>query len=546
MPRIALSIRAQLLLVLTVFLALPWLGYEYVRELERVLRDAQERTLAGTAQAVATALHDRPRLFAQTPDPIASFARERAEGRNAGSGVSLPPSASPEIAQIIEGLSRTTARIWVVDRDGVVLARAGTLKPPTAPRIPGSFWEQVGGATIGRLYTLVLDQPTDDFSDDAATRGAPRGRAVEGALAGILMTERRPTSDGMATLVSAAHPVWVGDQVRGVVIVEETANAVVAERNRAFERLFNIVLAVLLVGSLALTAYATWLSARIRRLRDAAERAIDEHGRVRAPFVATAAGDEIGDLSRSFSSVLARLSEHAGYQEKMASRLSHELRTPIAVVRSSLDNLKAASMPMDARVYMDRAQEGLTRLTQILTRMTEATRLEQSLVEVERERFDLVPVVTGCIEGFRLVYPAARIEYTPQAGPLLVEGSPDLIAQMLDKLVTNAVEFAQDRTIEVRLDADGVRVQLVVANDGPPVPEGLEGRLFESTVSVRPGGDSADPHLGLGLYIVRLIAQFHRGAARVANKPEGTGVVVTVTLPLAARGQRAGVRADQG
>ena len=64
---IALGIRAQLLLVLTVFLAIPWLGYEYVRELERFLRDAQERTLAGTAQAVATALHDRPRLFEANP-----------------------------------------------------------------------------------------------------------------------------------------------------------------------------------------------------------------------------------------------------------------------------------------------------------------------------------------------------------------------------------------------------------------------------------------------------------------------------------------------
>src|SRR5262249_16163453 len=128
MPRVALSIRAQLLLVLTVFLALPWLGVEYVRELERVLRDAQERTLAGTAPAVATALHTRPRLLATPADPIASFARERADGRTA-TGISLPPSASPEIAQIIEGLSRTTARIWVIDRSGTVLARAGTLLP---------------------------------------------------------------------------------------------------------------------------------------------------------------------------------------------------------------------------------------------------------------------------------------------------------------------------------------------------------------------------------------------------------------------------------
>ena len=73
---------------------------------------------------------------------------------------------------------------------------------------------------------------------------------------------------------------------------------------------------------------------------------------MRAPFAATAAGDEIGDLSRSFASVLARLSEYASYQEKMASRLSHELRTPIAVVRSSLDNLKAAPLPRRrARVH---------------------------------------------------------------------------------------------------------------------------------------------------------------------------------------------------
>ena len=130
LPRIALSIRAQLLLVLTVFLALPWLGVEYVRELERVLRDAQERTLAGTAQAVATALHDRPRLFALPPDPIASFARERGNDR-ADAGGSLPPSASPEIAQIIEGLSRTTARIWV-DRPRRHGARARRLAEAAA------------------------------------------------------------------------------------------------------------------------------------------------------------------------------------------------------------------------------------------------------------------------------------------------------------------------------------------------------------------------------------------------------------------------------
>ena len=217
-------------------------------------------------------------------------------------------------------------------------------------------------------------------------------------------------------------------------IVEETGNAVLAVRNSAFERLFNIVLAVLLVGSLALTLYATWLTSRIRHLRDDAERAIDASGRVRKPLASSHAGDEIGDLSRSFGSVLARLSEYASYQEKMASRLSHELRTPIAVVRSSLDNLKQTPLPDDARVYMARAQEGLTRLTTILTRMTEAARLEQSLTDVERERFDLGQVVAGCVEGYRQAYPAARIAFARPEAEIAIEGAPDLIAQMLDKL----------------------------------------------------------------------------------------------------------------
>jgi dedicated sortase system histidine kinase len=531
-PRIALSIRAQLLLVLTVFLALPWLGVEYVRELERVLRDAQERTLAGTAQAVATALHDRPRLFATRPDPIAPFARERADESAKGAD-RPPPSASPEIAQIIDGLSRTTARIWVIDRDGSVLARAGTLKAPPADLLAQTFAARLSRATLGRLYALVLDQPSEDFADDSATGGAPHGRDLEGALAGILTTDRRPTSDAKAVIVSAAHPIWVGDQVKGAVVVEVTGNAVLAQRNRAFERLFNIVLAVLLVGSLALTLYATWLSSRIRRLRDAAERAIDEQGRVRAPFASSSAIDEIGDLSRSFGSVLARLSDYASYQEKMASRLSHELRTPIAVVRSSLDNLKQTRLPDDARVYMERAQEGLARLTTILTRMTEAARLEQSLSDAERERFDLAAVVAGCVDGYGQAYPDARIVFARSAGEFVIDGAPDLIAQMLDKLVANAVEFGKNGAIEIRLEKEGDEAILSVGNEGPPLPEMIAGHLFDSMVSVRGGGDAGEPHLGLGLYIVRLIAQFHGGRADARNRPDGAGVVVTVMLPLA-------------
>jgi two-component system, OmpR family, sensor histidine kinase ChvG len=540
--RVALGIRAQLLLVLTVFLTIPWLGYEYVRELERFLRDAQERTLAGTAQAVATALHDRPRLFEVKPAQGETLVIERgteAPVAPAMPAVSPPASAgprSPEIEQIIQGLSRTTARIWVVDRDLNVLARAGSLRasPPTSgadAALPW-LWQWLDRELLHPLYALVLKQPTEDFSEELAGRVLLPAREVDGALAGILTIDRRPTPDGRVVIVSAAHPIWVGDQVRGAVIVEETTNAVLAERNRAFERLFSIVLAALLIGSVALTLYASRLAARIRRLRDEAEAAIDAQGRVRGAVVATRAGDEIGDLSRSFSSVLSRLAQYASYQQNMASRLSHELRTPIAVVKSSLDNLRLAPLPDDARVYIDRAQAGLNRLTHILTRMTEATRLEQSLGDAERERFDLAKVVAGSVDGYRLAYPAKTIVLEAPRGEIWIDGAPDLIVQMLDKLVANAIEFGTPSApIVVRLAPVDLGVRIEVENEGPPLPAAMQGRLFDSMVSVRSeqGGDA--PHLGLGLYIVRLIAEFHRGRAVAANRADGRGVVVAVTLP---------------
>lgn len=538
-PRIALGIRAQLLLVLTVFLAIPWLGYEYVRELERFLGDAQERTLAGTAQAIATALNERPRLF--DVQPAAESAPESGAVAPERAAPARPPTPHPgamaEIGQILQGLSRTTARIWIVDRNLNVLARAGSLHLPVSAE-PAEGDRAGIGAWLERtvlhpLYARVLKQPTEDFTDEDIGRTLGDPREVQGALAGILTTDRRTTPDGKAVIVTAAHPIWIGDQVRGAVIVEETANAVLAERNRAFERLFNIVLGTLLVGSVALTLFASRLSARIRRLRDQAEQAIDAQGRVQGAFAGSEAGDEIGDLSRSFASVIARLSQYASYQHNMASRLSHELRTPIAVVRSSLDNLKLQRLPEDARVYIERAQGGLNRLHAILTRMTEATRLEHSLADAERERVDLARIVAGCVDGYRIAYPSHTLTLDAPPGELPADVAPDLIAQMLDKLVANAAEFAPDGTpIVVRLARrpDG-RIRLAVENDGPLLPDGMGARLFDSMVSVRreTGGDV--PHLGLGLYIVRLIAEFHGGQARAENRDDGTGVVVVVTLP---------------
>src|SRR4029077_16733823 len=158
-----------------------------VRELERFLRDAQERTLAGTAQAVATALHDRPRLFETRAAQLESLRSGRAgDESSTPSGAPAPAvPASPEIEQIIHGLSRTTARIWVVDREQNVLARAGSLKRADAsladtsaaqgsPLARGGQWLE--REILQPIYALVLQQPTEDFSDERSGRTIAAGK----------------------------------------------------------------------------------------------------------------------------------------------------------------------------------------------------------------------------------------------------------------------------------------------------------------------------------------------------------------------------------
>jgi len=204
------------------------------------------------------------------------------------------------------------------------------------------------------------------------------------------------------------------------------------------------------------------------------------------------------------------------------------------VVRSSLENLKLEQDPAQRQVYLERAEEGLARLSKILTRMSEATRLEQSLREEARVRFDLAAVLAECVSGYRLAYPQRGFELAAPAEAFEVDGSADLFAQMLDKLVANAVDFARPGTpIRIALARVGHAARLSVTNSGPPVPDEVRGRLFESMISARGERSDGEPHLGLGLYIARLIAEFHGGSIEAANLPDGSGVSLRLTFPLA-------------
>jgi signal transduction histidine kinase len=277
-------------------------------------------------------------------------------------------------------------------------------------------------------------------------------------------------------------------------------------------------------------AFAAWLALRLARLRRASESALTRSGLVTA-FPEMTARDELGDVARSFSTLLARLNAYTDYLRTLAGKLAHEIRTPLTIVRSSLENLEAEPSGDAARAYLERARQGSERLNAILLAMGAASRVEEAIGSAERVEFDLVAVLDPAVAAYHSAFPARAFAAELPPDPIMLHGAPDLIVQMLDKLVDNAVDFSPEgATIIVRLRLEPGAVLIEVENPGPPLPGHLQGRLFGSLWRGRPDGDSR-PHFGLGLYIVRLIAEFHGGEATAASLPGEAGVRVSVRLP---------------
>ncbi|MCW8906719.1 MAG: proteobacterial dedicated sortase system histidine kinase [Sedimenticola sp.] len=464
-------------------------------------------------------------------DPERPASRRQVSSASPGPARMVRPD--PAIERLIGGLEHENARIWVLNEQRQVLAMRGRLQEPEAvadelPAPPGS--------PLRPLLRLVLDQPSAHFEDEFSRRGRLKGPEIDSALAGQADQRRRGTPDGRAVILSVASPVRAGDRVVGAILVEQSTNRILSLQNQAMEQITGTTLALFLVVGLAILGFATRLTGRIRRLRNRVESAVSDDGRIRAPLGAESAADEIGDLGRSFSSVLDRLAEYNRYLEEMASRLAHEFRTPLTIVRTSLENLQGNPLGDDHPDYIRRAQEGIQRLDALLNRMREATRLEQQLQHTEMELFRPDSLLQSILEGYRQAFPGVVFELQLPAETVTRRGAPELVVQALDKLVSNAVDFQQAGTpIRLILSHESHRqYRISISNQGPTLPEGMQRELFASMVSVR-RQKSDQPHLGLGLYLVRLICEFHGGHAEACNLPDGTGVVFSLVLPNAGK-----------
>ncbi|WP_439134963.1 ATP-binding protein [Pseudomaricurvus sp.] len=445
---------------------------------------------------------------------------------------------SSALTRAVSVFTRDDLRLRVVSANQWLLADAGSLQPevsydPSAPE-QNSDREDEQHGLIRWLYRVALGgeylPPMGSYRATGHFSSAEIIRAQQGVNA------QGWYQWGSQRVGRAAVPIVApGGQIEAVVVAEQSSDKMLALTNSAFNRLFFYTLLATAITGLGLLSYASWLSFRIRRLSRAAESAIDDSGRIRDSFPQSRAADEVGDLTRSYGDLLSRLREYTEYLRTLSGKLSHELRTPLAVVRSSLDNLEHEALSEPARRFSQRAQDGSARLSNILNAMSSANRVEESIRHADFENFSLSSLVTSLGVAYNDMTPdkSVSVSVEPAAENATLYGSPDLLVQMMDKLVENAIDFCPvDGRIVLQLTATDRDWVLSIGNDGPLLPERMQGQLFDSLVSLRPPEHSQDTtHLGLGLHIVRLIVEFHEGHVIARNRSDLSGVEFEIYLP---------------
>jgi len=144
----------------------------------------------------------------------------------------------------------------------------------------------------------------------------------------------------------------------------------------------------------------------------------------------------------------------------------------------------------------------------------------------------LVELIENYVDGYSISNPQQKFDVIVNAKPLIIEAAADYIAQVLDKLVDNAIDFAApDTAIVFKVQKLDRFAQIDVINRGSRLPEGMSERIFEPLVSLG-RKDAQKSRLGMGLYVVKLIASFHGGDVIARNLSGADGVIFSLSLPL--------------
>jgi len=222
---------------------------------------------------------------------------------------------------------------------------------------------------------------------------------------------------------------------------------------------------------------------------------------------------------------------YISWLRQLAGFLRHEVRQPVAQINSSVELIHLTSHDDQLKPYIASASQGVRHVWNLIERASRATDAEAFVRQGQAQPIDLPRLLGELIGSYRQTHSGIDFRLQlPDKEPLYVSADPTLLKEAVSNLLANAASFADEESIiQVVLERDGVHAVIKVRNKGPIIQYDTE-MLFGPFASTRSGPSSE--HQGLGLYLVRLVAEHHGGKAIISNLDDGSGVEASIFLPL--------------
>jgi len=247
--------------------------------------------------------------------------------------------------------------------------------------------------------------------------------------------------------------------------------------------------------------------------------------------------DEIGLLARAVSDMTQALRQRIDAVESFAADVAHELKNPLASLRSALDSMSAVEDPELRRQLTDIARHDVRRIDRLVTEIADASRIDAELSRAVFQSVDLAALVGNAVQARAKLSgegPDIAVSFAGNA-PAMAWGEPFRLERVVENLLDNAVSFSPpDGRIEVLVARERSAIRVTVCDQGPGVPEEEREKIFARFHSLRPAAEEFGDHSGLGLAIARTIAQAHDGSLTVREREDGAqGACFVLELPAA-------------
>ncbi len=460
-----------------------------------------------------------------------------AEAEMAATALQSVPEEARE--QLMASFSRQNGtRIRVYAAGGEQVLDSWRLSGPTYRlRDPATqkWTKDVARALDRGFNALVGEESDEDFVEPAVDRAEAWSEVIAARGSGKTESEVRQAPE-LTPVFSAAAPVAGG------------ATLLVTDNDRDFTKRVRKQRAGLLIALGVVAALSVLLSlflARtivrpLRRIALAAHRVrLGRAREVKVPRLPSRT-DEIGLLARSISDMSQSLRQRIDNIEAFAADVTHELKNPLASLRSAVDGLERIEDPALRKQLVDVIRQDVVRLDRLISDVGEAARTDAELARARFEPVDLGDLIGQLVKSWesRRETGSVRLAFArPRRASAIVMGEPGRLARAIDNIIDNAISFSPPGgLVEIAATHVGDEIRIRIDDEGPGVPEALREAIFNRFHSVRPQAESFGRHSGLGLAIARAIVEGHDGEIDVTDRDDApSGARFTIILKAADR-----------